>query len=84
MSLKELTAVIHTSSRHIIGADRIYEVNNHCAGANGHNPRANIYIIESIILYIEDYDASLLQLMIDEQYPSHTHIRIHIHIHMHI
>lgn len=62
MPLYELTATICTISRHVTGADSKKGGNNHCS--NDHNPRANIHVMEVIILY-KDHDASFL----------HTHDR---------
>ena len=76
-----------TLSRQSIGADSTYGINNCYAGANDHNPRANIHVIKVIMMLL------FYKLIMDEQYPSHisisisiyiyTHTHIHTHIHIH-
>ena len=66
-----------TLSRQSIGADSTYGINNCYAGANDHNPRANIHVIKVIMMLL------FYKLIMDEQYPSHISISISIYIHTH-
>lgn len=43
-------------SRHGTGVDNKYGGNNHCVWTNDHNIRANIHVIEAVILYTENHD----------------------------